>query len=113
MPAAPLLRRTRCQARSNTSGRAIPPHRAWIRSGPMLLQNPRRGLLASPHVPGLGPLVPLRVVLSTRQSSLSLRPAALLLLASALGSPLTPEVDYRAPLAACPGGTHTHRSIGP
>jgi hypothetical protein len=42
-----------------------------------------------------------------------LRPAASLLLASAPGSRPTPEVDFRAPLAACPGGTHTRRSIDP
>src|SRR5579863_6999246 len=61
------------------------------RSGSGLLQNPRPGLLPSPHYAGFGPLGPLRVVLSTRQSSLSLRPAAALLLASSPGSHPTPE----------------------
>src|SRR5713101_6522624 len=83
------------------------------RSGSRLLQNPRPGLLPSPKSTGLGPLGPSRVVLSTRQSSPTLRPAASLLLASTLGSRLTLEVDFRAPLAACPGGTHTRRSFGP
>jgi hypothetical protein len=83
------------------------------RSGSGLLQIPRPGLLPSPNYAWLGPLGPSRVVLSTRQSSLSLRPAAVLLLASPPGSRRTPEVDYRAPLAACPGGTLTHWSIGP
>ena len=78
-----------------------------------LLQNPRPGLLPSPKSAGLGPLGPSRVVLSTRQSSPTLRPAASLLLASTLGSHLTLEVDFRAPLVACPGGTHTRRSFGP
>ncbi len=55
----------------------------------------------------------LRGPFSTRQSSLSLRPAASLLLASTPRSRRTPEVDYRAPLVACPGGTHTRWSIGP
>ena len=35
------------------------------------------------------------------------------LLASAPDSHPTLEVDFRAPLAACPGGTHTRRSCGP
>ncbi|SRR5216683_200317 len=83
------------------------------RSGSGLLQNPWPGLLSSPKSAGLGPLGPSRVVLSTRQSSRLLRPAASLLLASAPGSRPTPEVDFRAPLAACPGGTHTRRSFGP
>ena|SRR5487761_164406 len=83
------------------------------RSGSGLLQNPRPGLLPSPKSAGLGPLGPSRVVLSTRQSSPTLRPAASLLLASTLGSRLTLEVDFRAPLVACPGGTHTRRSFGP
>ncbi len=97
--------------RSPTDLRCMPsPLR---RSGSGLLQNPRPGLLPSPHPTGLGPLGPLRAFVSTRQSSRSLRPAALLLLASPPGSPRTPEVGYRAPLAACPGGTHTRRSIGP
>src|SRR5487761_976008 len=61
------------------------------RSGSGLLQIPRPGLLPSPHYAGFGPLGPLRVVLSTRQSSLSLRPAAALLLASSPGSHPTPE----------------------
>jgi len=74
------------------------------RSGSGLLQNPRPGLLPSPHPSRLGPLGPSRAFVSTRQSSRSLRPAALLLLASPPGSPRTPEVGYRAPLAACPGG---------
>jgi hypothetical protein len=78
-----------------------------------MLQNPRPGLLPSPIYAGLGPLGPLRGQVSTRQSSLSLRPAASLLLASPPGSHRTPEVDFRAPLAACPGGTHTRRLIGP
>src|SRR5256885_2840779 len=83
------------------------------RKGSGLLQIPRPGLLPSPRESRLGPLVPLRVEFSTRQSSRSLRPAVSLLLASAVGSRRIPEVDYRAPLAACPGGTLTHRSIGP
>src|SRR5579859_1383809 len=83
------------------------------RSGSGLLQNPRPGLLPSPKSTGLGPLGPSRVVLSTRQSSPTLRPAASFLLASTLGSRLTLEVDFRAPLAACPSGTHTRRSFGP
>src|SRR6266702_7607637 len=83
------------------------------RSGSGLLQIPRPGLLPSPKNAGLGPLGPSRVVLSTRQSSRSLRPAASLLLASTPGSRRTPEVDYRGPLAASPGGTHTRRLIGP
>src|SRR5712692_1097882 len=61
------------------------------RSGSGLLQIPRPGLLPSPYYAGLGPLGPSRVVLSTRQSSLSLRPAAALLLASSPGSHPTPE----------------------
>src|SRR5487761_449073 len=61
------------------------------RSGSGLLQNPRPGLLPSPRYTGFGPLGPLRVVLSTRQSSLSLRPAAALLLASSPDSHPTPE----------------------
>src|SRR6266849_4242105 len=61
------------------------------RSGSGLLQIPRPGLLPSPRYAGFGPLGPLRVVLSTRQSSLSLRPAASLLLASSPGSHPTPE----------------------
>src|SRR6266516_5948226 len=83
------------------------------RSGSGLLQNPRPGLLPSPKSAGLGPLGPSRVVLSTRQSSPKLRPAASLLLASAPDSHPTLEGDFRAPLAACPGGTHTRRSFGP
>src|SRR5215471_16864985 len=61
------------------------------RSGSRLLQNPRPGLLPSPITPGLGPLVPLRELVSTRQSSCSLRPAGMLLLASTPGSHRTPE----------------------
>src|SRR6266536_1264556 len=83
------------------------------RSGSGLLQNPWPGLLPSPCKPRLGPLGPLRVGFSTRQSSRSLRPAASLLLASTPGSRRTPEVDYRGPLAASPSGTHTRRLIGP
>src|SRR5665213_217796 len=83
------------------------------RSGSGLLQNPRPGLLPSPKGPRLGPLFPLRDGLATQKSSLSLRPAASLLLASTPGSRRTPEVAYRAPLVACPGGTHTRWSIGP
>src|SRR6266699_471854 len=83
------------------------------RSGSGLLQNPRPGMLPSPKSAGLGPLGPSRVVLSTRQSSPKLRPAASLLLASAPDSHQTLEVDFRAPLVACPGGTHTRRPIGP
>src|SRR5712692_2363574 len=83
------------------------------RRGSRLLQNPRPGLLSSPKSAGLDPLGPLRGVLSTRQSSRSLRPAASFLLASAPGSRPTPEVDFRAPLAVCPGGTHPPRSFGP
>src|SRR6266851_6071443 len=83
------------------------------RSGSGLLQIPWPGLLSSPKSAGLDPLGPSRGVLSTRQSSRSLRPAASLLLASTPGSRPTPEVDFPAPLAACGGGTHTRRSIGP
>src|SRR6266511_2529015 len=83
------------------------------RSGSGLLQNPWPGLLPSPLIAGLGPLGPSLVVLATRQSSPMLRPTASLLLASTLGSRLTLEVDFRAPLVACPGGTHTRRSFGP
>src|SRR6266852_7053344 len=83
------------------------------RSGSGLLQTPEPGLLPSPKSAGLGPLGASRVVLSTRQSSPKLRPAASLLLASAPDSHLTLEVDFRAPLVACPGGTHTRRSFGP
>src|SRR6266849_2486597 len=83
------------------------------RSGSGLLQNPEPGLLSSPNSAGLDPLGPSRGVLSTRQSSPKLRPAASLLLASTPDSHLTPEVDFRAPLVACPGGTHTRRSIDP
>ncbi len=79
-------------------------------SGHTLLQNPWPGILPSPTPSGLGPLVPSRGFVSTRQSSISLRPAALFLLASPPGFRLTPEVDYRAPLAAYPGGTHTRWS---
>ena len=66
-----------------------------------------------PSLAGLGSLVPLRGPFSTRQSSLSLRPSASLLLASTPSSRGTPEVDYRAALVACPGRTHTRSSIGP
>ena len=66
----------------------LPPVR---RSGSGLLQIPRPGLLPSPYYAGLGRLGPSRVVLSTRQSSLSLRPAAALFLASSPGSHPTPE----------------------
>src|SRR2546426_1480546 len=83
------------------------------RRGSGLLQNPRPGPLPSPTASRLGPLGPSRVTVSARQSSRSLRPAASLLLASTPGFRLTPEVDYRAPLAACPGGTHTRWSFGP
>src|SRR2546427_9635589 len=83
------------------------------RGGSGLLQNPKPGLLPSPKSAGLGPLGPSRVVLSTRQSSPTLRPAASLLLASTPDSHPTLEVDFRAPLVACPGGTHTRRSFGP
>src|SRR6266849_8218095 len=41
------------------------------RSGSRLLQNPRPGLLPSPTTPGLGPLDPLRELVSTRWSSFS------------------------------------------
>jgi hypothetical protein len=80
------------------------------RSGSGLLQNPWPGILPSPTPSGLGPLVPSRGFVSTRQSSISLRPAALFLLASPPGFRLRPEVDYRAPLAAYPDGTHTRWS---
>src|SRR5207244_12412098 len=83
------------------------------RGGSGLLQNPKPGLLPSPKSAGLGPLGPSRVVLSTRQSSPTLRPAASLLLASTPDSHPTLEVDFRAPLVACPGGTPTRRSFGP
>src|SRR6266568_6220703 len=46
------------------------------RSGSGLLQIPRPGLLSSPNSAGLDPLGPSRVVLSTRQSSRSLRPCS-------------------------------------
>ena len=42
-----------------------------------------------------------------------LRPAAPLLHASTPTSRRTPVVGFRAPLAACPSGTHTRQSIGP
>lgn len=84
-----------------------------LRSGSGLLQIPRPGLLPSPHPTGLGPLCPYGIKFSTRQISLSLRPAASLLLASPPRSHRTLEVDFGAPLAACPGGTHTRPSIGP
>src|SRR5215470_10292259 len=81
------------------------------RSGSGLLQNPRPGLLPSPDFPRLGPLGPSRVGSSTRQSSRSLQPAGLLLLASTPGFRRAPEVDYRGPLAASPGGTR-HPLVG-
>src|SRR6266849_5284361 len=61
------------------------------RSGSGLLQNPEPGLLSSPNSAGLDPLGPSRGVLSTRQSSRSLRPAATRLLASTPISQSTPE----------------------
>src|SRR5487761_946133 len=61
------------------------------RSGSGLLQIPWPGLLSSPKNAGLDPLGPSRGVLSTRQSSLPLRPAASHLLASTPGSHPTPE----------------------
>src|SRR5487761_516167 len=61
------------------------------RSGSGLLQIPWPGLLSSPKNAGLDPLGPSRGVLSTRQSSLPLRPAASRLLASTPGSHPTPE----------------------
>src|SRR6266567_8249679 len=61
------------------------------RRGSGLLQNPEPGLLSSPNSAGLDPLGPSRVVLSTRPSSCSLRPAATRLLASSPGSHPTPE----------------------
>ena len=67
----------------------MPPH--LRRRGSGLLQIPKPGLLPSPNCAGLGPLGPSRVVLSTRPSSCSLRPAALLLLASTPGSHPTSE----------------------
>src|ERR1700737_976855 len=54
-----------------------------------------------------------RFVLSTRQSSPPFAPCAFALPPSTTGSLPAPEVDFRAPLAACPGGTHTRRSFGP
>src|SRR5438128_1782632 len=81
------------------------------RGGSGLLQNPKPGLLPSPKSAGLGPLGPSRVVLSTRQSSPTLRPAASLLLASTPDSHPTLEVDFRAPLAACPVGSHPRRAL--
>src|SRR5207302_7361421 len=48
------------------------------RSGSGLLQDPRPGLLPSPYVARFGPLGPLRVGVSTRKRSPSLRPAAFL-----------------------------------
>src|SRR6266516_4171392 len=61
------------------------------RRGSGLLQNPEPGLLSSPNSAGLDPLGPSRVVLSTRPSSCSLRPAATRLLASSPSSHPTPE----------------------
>src|SRR5919198_5708685 len=61
------------------------------RSGSGMLQNPEPGLLSSPNSAGLDPLDPSRVVLSTRQSSHPLRPAASRLLASTPGSHPTSE----------------------
>ena len=81
----------------------------WFRAAP----ESRARTAAFAQSAGLGPLGPSRVVLSTRQSSPKLRPAASLLLASAPDSHQTLEVDFRAPLVACPGGTYTRRSFGP
>ena len=62
--------------------------------------------------PGSARSVPHGIYFRRGRVRLSLRPAASLLLASPPGSHRTPEVDFRAPLAACPGGTHTRRLIG-
>src|SRR5262249_7035787 len=73
------------------------------RSGSGLLQNPRPGLLPSPHPTGLGPLGPSPDFLSTRHGSVSLRPSALFPLPSAPPLSGYRRFPYRAPLAACPG----------
>src|SRR6266542_710176 len=83
------------------------------RSGSGLLQNPWPGLLPSPREARLGPLVPLRVNISTRQSSLSLRPATLFDLPSAPALTGYRRFHYRAPLAACPDRTFTGWSSSP
>jgi hypothetical protein len=66
-----------------------------------------------PHSPGSARSVPYGLCFRRGRVRLMLRPAALLLLASTAGFRRTPEVDYRAPLAACPDGTSTRWSIGP
>src|SRR5215467_13748643 len=75
--------------------------------------DPRPGLLPSPNRTWLSPLGPSRVFFSTRQGSVSLRPAALFHLPSA--PPLSGywRFRYRAPLAACPGRTFTGWSSSP
>src|SRR5579859_4115712 len=79
------------------------------RSGSGLLQNPWPGLLPSPNRSRLGPLD----CVSTRQDSLSLRPAASLHLPSAPPLDGHRRFHFRAPLAACPGGTLTRWSSSP
>ncbi len=81
--------------------------------GSGLLQIPRPGLLPSPHPTGLGPLGPLRDKFSTRQGSVSLRPAALLHLPSAPPLSGHRRFHYRARLAACPDQTFTGWSCSP
>ncbi|MGH7869633.1 MAG: hypothetical protein ACREP9_18895, partial [Candidatus Dormibacteraceae bacterium] len=57
-----------------------------------LLQIPWTGLLPSPRNSRFGSLFPYGRTLRRGRVHLMLRPATLLLLASTLGSPLTPEV---------------------
>jgi hypothetical protein len=83
------------------------------RSGSGLLQIPGPGCCLRLTPPGSARSVPHGICFRRGRVRLSLRPATLLLLASPPGSHRTPEVDFRAPLAACPGGTHTRRLIGP
>src|SRR5215471_9975700 len=83
------------------------------RRGSGLLQNPRPGMLPSPVSPRLDPLGPLRDRFSTRQSSGSLRPAALFHLPSAPPLSGHRRFHYRAPLAAYPGRTFTGWSPRP
>src|SRR5215469_184693 len=83
------------------------------RRGSGLLQNPRPGMLPSPVSPSLDPLGPLRDRFSTRQSSGSLRPAALFHLPSAPPLSGHRRFHYRAPLAAYPGRIFTGWSPRP
>jgi hypothetical protein len=80
------------------------------RSGSGLLQNPRPGLLPSPISAGLGPLDPLRVHVSTRQSSTSLRPAALFHLPSAPPLDGLPEISLPGSSGGLPG-PDSHRLV--